>query len=34
MKPVFELVTSHIARNHSRNGLCVPSKIVPAVTDA
>ena len=32
--PFFWLVTNHIARNHIRNGLRVPSKIVPAVSDA
>ena len=31
--PILRLVTNHIARNHIRNGLRVPSKIVPAVSD-
>ena len=33
LTPFFWLVTNHIARNHIRNGLRVPSKIVPAVSD-
>jgi len=33
LTPFFWLVTNHIAGNHIRNGLRVPSKIVPADSD-
>ena len=34
LAPFFWLTTHQIARNQSTNGMCVPWKIVPAVTDA